>query len=153
MREDRLSPELEKDIASEMMHVSRKLLRRSVQAMEALNIGVGQLPILRLLWEEGTLTQRQLAEKIRVTPATICGTVKRMEKSGLICRSASKEDARVSRVSMTEEGRLRYEQAATAMGLPYGEMLAGFTERECRQLQDFIRRMGENLGEGEEKDE
>lgn len=145
MRENILRTELENGIATEILHVSRRLIQRGTRAMETLNIGVGQLPILQLLNENGTMTQRQIAEKIRVTPATICGTIKRMEKAGLIARTAAVEDGRVSCVSLTEEGVVRCRQAMAVIDLPYGEMLAGFSEEECRTLQEFVKRMGENL--------
>lgn len=152
MREKSISPELENQIASEIIHLSRRLLQRSAQAIENLNIGAGQLPILKVLSDNGTLTQRQIAEEIRVTPATICGTIKRMERSGLIRRMASTEDARVSCVSLTEEGKLRSDQALQAIELPYDEMLNGFSEGECHLIRDFIHRMGENLSRAQEEE-
>lgn len=151
MREQNIDSEMENQIASEIIHVARKLHQRSARAIENLNIGAGQLPILKVLSDSGTLTQRQIAEEIRVTPATICGTIKRMERSGLICRTASAEDARVSQVSLTEEGRRRSRQALQAIELPYGEMIEGFTGEECRLLRDFIHRIGENLSRGQEE--
>ena len=83
MRENFQGDTLENGIAFEVMHIYRRMLQRGSQAMERMNIGVGQVPILGLLSENGTMTQRQIAEKIRVTPATICGTMKRMEKAPL----------------------------------------------------------------------
>lgn len=145
MRENSTSGELENSIASELIHVSRRLLQRGSQVMEDLNIGVGQVPIMRLLSLNGTMTQRQLADEIRVTPATICGTLKRMERAGLIVRAAAAEDARVSRVSLTEEGEIRCSKAQEALRCSYREMLQGFTEAERGQMAEFIRRMGENL--------
>jgi len=137
--------ELENSIASELMLVSRQMLQRGSQFMEKLNIGVGQVPILKLLSMNGTMTQRQLADEIRVTPATVCGTLKRMERAGLIVRSTAEEDARVSRVCLTEEGEIRCRQALEALRCSHREMLRGFSQRECRQMADFMRRMSENL--------
>ena len=135
----------ENGIAMEIMHVYRRLSQRGAQAMETLNIGVGQLPILRLLCENEIMTQRQIAEETRVTPATICGTLKRMEKSGLIRRTTAAEDGRVSCVSLTDEGMARCQQAMELIVQPYSEMLKGFSEEERLQLRDYIKRMGENL--------
>ena len=39
-----------------------------------------------MLSDHGEMAQRRLAEEIRVTPATVCGTLKRMERAGLIER-------------------------------------------------------------------
>lgn len=145
MRENNLITDYENDIADEIMHVSRRLLQRGARMMESMNIGVGQAPILKLLSDNGTMTQRQIAEEIRVTPATICGTIKRMERAGLIQRASTERDGRVTCISLTDEGRERTEQALAVIELSHRELLSGFSEEECRQMQGFVRRMGENL--------
>ena len=130
---------------NELVYVTRNLLQRGGRSMEELGIGIGQLPILKFLREEGTMTQRQLAEKIRVTPATVSGTLKRMEKSGMIRRCASEEDARVSCVSLTEQGKCCCDEADERFRALFYELMNGFEEEECRILENFILRMSENL--------
>lgn len=137
--------EYENGIAEEIMHVSRRLFQHGAQMMENMNIGVGQVPILKLLSDNGTMTQRQIAEEIRVTPATICGTIKRMERAGLIRRASSERDARVTCISLTDEGSERARQALQVIQLSHKELLRGFSEEECRRLEEYVRRMGENL--------
>jgi MarR family transcriptional regulator, organic hydroperoxide resistance regulator len=71
------------------------------------NIGLhsGQeLAIFRLLEEDG-LSQSQLAARIGVEIGTVAKTVQRMEKEGLLIRRQDAEDARISRVYLTEKGR------------------------------------------------
>lgn len=145
VRERKLSEGVESSVVDGIMHISRRLLQRGARMLESQGIGVGQVPILKLLGENGTMTQRQIAEEIRVTPATICGTIKRMERAGLIRRAPAEWDGRVTCISLTEEGALRGEQAWNIFEKAHSEMLRGFSEEEERQLQDFVRRMGENL--------
>ena len=145
MRENFQGDTLETSIAFEVMHIYRRMLQHGSQAMERMNIGVGQFPILRLLGENGTMTQRQIAEEIRVTPATICGTMKRMEKAGLIRREPNANDGRVNCISLTDEGRARMTEAKAAIDQSHSEMLAGFSQEELQMLYGFVRRMGENL--------
>jgi len=145
MRENSNTPGIDNGIATEIMHIYRRLLQRGTQAMERMNIGVGQVPILKLLSDNATMTQRQIAEEIRVTPATICGTIKRMERAGLICRTADKLDGRVTCISLTEEGSRRTVQALNAIEQAHREMLTGFSDEERDMLYNFVMRMGENL--------
>jgi len=145
MRKKDLDAELKSGIATEMMHVHRQLMQYGSRAMEKLNIGVGQMPILLLLDERKTMTQRQIAEEIRVTPATICGTLKRMEKSGLVRRTADSGDGRVSCVSLTETGSECSKTLKENISLPYGCLFDGFSGGELKQLKDFVERMGANL--------
>ena len=145
MRESYPGETLENSIAFEVMHIYRRLLQRGTQAMERMNIGVGQVPILKLLSDNGTMTQRQIAEEIRVTPATICGTIKRMERAGLICRASNEKDGRVTCISLTEEGRACTTEAMDAIEQSHREMLDGFSAEELRILLSFAARMSENL--------
>ena len=71
MRERNLNSELVGEIAAEIMHVSRQLVQRGVRAMGNLDIGIGQLPVLKLLSDNGAMTQGALAEEMHVPPATI----------------------------------------------------------------------------------
>ncbi len=160
MRESHLEPEdgknaaLVGEIATEIMHISRQLIRRAMRAMGSLDIGVGQLPVLKLLSDNGTMTQGALAEEMHVTPATVSGTVRRMERSGLVCRAPAEMDGRIVYVRLTDKGATRCQEATDAMELPYDEMFAGFSADECRLARDFVRRMAENLSrEAEEQDE
>ena len=145
MRENFQGDTLENSIAFEVMHIYRRMLQRGSQAMDRMNIGVGQVPILKLLNENGTMTQRQIAEEIRVTPATICGTMKRMEKAGLIRRESNAKDGRVTCISLTDEGRARMTEAKDAIDQSHQEMLSGFSEAELQTLLGFVKRMGDNL--------
>lgn len=155
MKGQGLDVELQAGIANGIMHVSRRLFQRSARVMENLNIGVGQVPILRLLTDNVMMTQRQIAEATHVTPATICGTLKRMERAGLIIRSSAEQDGRVSCVRLTESGAHCAKKAFAAIELPFGEMLTGFSTAECEMLRDFVRRMSDNLAratDGEDTD-
>lgn len=50
--------------------------------LEKTGIGAGQVPILMELQRHGEMTQSALAEHVHVTPATMSGTLKRMERDG-----------------------------------------------------------------------
>ena len=141
------------NIAGEIMHVYRRLLQRSARTMESMNIGVGQVPILKLLTENGTMTQRQIADEIRVTPATICGTIKRMERASLIQRAAAETDGRVTCISLTDAGKNLADRAFNAFAQAHEDMLRGFSDEERVQLAEFVRRMGENLTQAVEQAE
>ena len=132
MRENGNLPEVDNGIATEIMHIYRRLLQRGTQSMERMNIGVGQVPILKLLSDNGTMTQRQIAEEIR-------------QRAGLISRTTDKLDGRVTCISLTDEGSRRTVQALEAIEQAHREMLSGFSDEERLMLHNFVMRMGENL--------
>lgn len=81
-------------------YVERRLL--------PLGLHAGQGAIISALGECGPCSQKELAEYRRVSAATISVMLRRMEKSGLIARSAS-VDGKHNQISLTEAGRTAYE--------------------------------------------
>ncbi|MBE0697355.1 MAG: MarR family transcriptional regulator, partial [Anaerolineaceae bacterium] len=57
---------------------------RAHQRLEGLGLYRGQPPVLRALWLQEGLTQTELAEKMKITPATMTKMLQRMEKTGFI---------------------------------------------------------------------
>ncbi len=72
--------------------------------LEEKGIYFGQPPILRYLSEHPNATQKDIADFLRVSQASIATSVKRMEKSGLIKRTSDKNDARRNNLKLTDKG-------------------------------------------------
>ena len=80
-----------------------------------------------------------------MTAATISGTLKRMEKAGIVYRTDDNRDARVSIVRLTDKGKVVAEQARQQFVAADKEMLKGFTESECDMIVSCLERMRENI--------
>ena len=105
------------EIIKQILSLSRKHFQLNSAQLEETGFGSGQIPVLLELNRGGELNQRELAERTHVTPATMSGTLKRMEKNGFIVRTPDENDARISRVRLTEEGKewlQRYEDYRNA---------------------------------------
>jgi len=136
-----------------MLHwLSRVHFQYCDSQFQSLGIGPGQVPILMELGKHGQLSQRDLAEKVHVTPATISGTLKRLERGGVIVRTGAEDDARVSLVSLSESGKALMEEAKSVFREADRMLIAGFTEDECRQALGYFGRMLENVQKGLNKD-
>ena len=112
------------------------------EGVSDLHIEVGVPPVIRL---HGEMTQRQLAEHTHVTAATISGTLKRMERAGLVYRTDDEKDARVSIVRLTEDGKELGKQASELFARTDVSMLEGFSDEECDMLLGFLGRMRDNV--------
>ena len=135
--------------AGSMLHwLSRKHMQYCENKFQSIGIPPGQVPILLELGKHGQLSQRDLAQKVRVTPATISGTLKRLERSGIIERTGMRDDARVSLVSLSQAGKTLLEEAGGVFQDADELLIAGFTEQETQELLSFIRRMLENVQNG-----
>ena len=76
----------------------------------------GQVMLCRILAESPNLSQRELAERVRITPATVTIMIQKMEKAGLIERRVDGSDQRVTRISLTEQGHRADEDASRLIG-------------------------------------
>lgn len=139
--------------------VYRRRFQLNEMQLESMGIGPGQVPILSELKFHGSFTQRELAEHTHVTAATISGTLKRMERAGLIYRTDDTRDARVSIVRLTKEGEKVVDEAWKLFYQADLDMLQGFSDAECDMLANCLSHMCENLdnsinsvNSGEEQD-
>ena len=132
-------------IGRTLNRVTRSRFQLCEVLLERMGIGPGQVPILGELRFHGEMTQRQLAEHTHVTAATISGTLKRMERAGLVYRTDDEKDARISIVRLTEEGKEQEVQASELFVRTDMNMLEGFTEEECETLLSYLERMSKNV--------
>ena len=137
--------------AGRLLHLlSRKHFQYCENKFQSLGIGPGQVPILMELGKYGQLSQRDLAEKVHVTPATISGTLKRLERGGIIVRTGTEDDARVSLVSLSESGEALMKEARSVFAEADDLLVNGFTPLEKDELLRLLERMLENVHEGME---
>lgn len=110
----------------------------------------GQLPVLEIILSSPGLTQREIAEKLRVTPASVALSTKRLQKNGMLEKRVDSDNRRCNRLYATAFG----EAAAQIHRKCFDEVdavtFAGFSEEEKQQLLAFMERMLHNLSNGED---
>lgn len=68
-------------------------------------VSAGQWRLLRVLWEEDNITQRQLSERAGTTEATAVHAVRSLINAGLAKRKRSTEDKRKYYITLTPKAR------------------------------------------------
>ncbi len=130
-------------------HVVNYLARLFASALYrrigAHGVNTGQFPVLLALWEQDGVTQASLVEKLAVEQPTMAGTLKRMERDGLIKRVRDPGDARQSHVHLTRRGRALEEALVSSARETNDVALAGLTAAESSQFVKLVNRMIENL--------
>lgn len=111
----------------------------SLASLGVTHAGVMALDVLRA---EGSMTQAQLASKVRVQAQTMGKTLHRLEVHGHITRAKNLRDRRSHVVSISSDGQKVLEQAAqlenNLMGTGVGE-----DEHLRRCLVEIINHLGE----------
>lgn len=114
-------------------------------AFREVGLRVGQDMLLSRLWREDGLNQSELVKSLGVEPATVSKVLSRMEGADLVVRRRDSEDARSSRVHLTERGRSLREPTSRAWEEVEDRMLDGFDSEERVLLRRLLSRIRENL--------
>lgn len=85
-----------------MMTVRNSLMRKRINEYV---IAWEYVPVLSFIKEHPMCTQREIAREFSKTPAAITLSTQKLEKLGLIEKNVDKENLRVKRLCITEEGK------------------------------------------------
>lgn len=97
--------QIQEYLGFQLLQVHKAHRARAEAALNKLGLHPGQEMLLLRLWTEEGIPQSQLAASMGVEPPTATKMLQRMERAGLIKRRPDPEDARISRVYLTERGR------------------------------------------------
>ena len=96
-----------------------------------------------LLENEATgLTQSELTKQMASDPNTIASLVERMEKNGLIQRSAHEKDRRAYRLRLKPSGRKKYEEAREIALALQMEILSTLPEERRERFLEELAAVG-----------
>ncbi len=113
-----------------------------------LKIYRGQPEILNYLLIHGDCSQREIAEHLGVSPASIATSIKRMCKAGFVERDEDKNDRRVNRLKLTEKGIEAQKECMTICKNVDKEMFSGFSQEEINAFSHMLERICDNLSGG-----
>lgn len=125
--------------------VNRKLvinLRDISHTLRDLSEGKGsQKRILILLLETGSITQRELTQRLGIQPGSASEVIAKLENAGLVTRTESEADRRTVDVALTEEGSRQAEEAKAQRDRRHGEMFSTLSEEEKAQLLGLLEKV------------
>jgi len=136
--------------ASDSLHaVFMRVLRTHRHAMHNLLqdqvVYPGQPPLLNALSEQDGQSQKELAERLHIKPATVTVMLSRLEKNELIERRPDEKDQRVSRVYLTDKGKAAHTEVKKALKVMEARCFADFTPEEEELLRKLLMQMYANL--------
>lgn len=87
------------------------------------------------------VSQRRLADEMRLTPGTVSARVERLVSDGLVSRAPDPADKRGSLVSLTERGQELFDVVVPAYLAFEARLLGSLTEDERGTLASLLRRL------------
>jgi len=115
------------------------------EGLAELGLHTGQELVLVQLWREDGLRHSDLAQRIGVAPPTVTKVLRGMDRTGLVTREADSQDARASRVWLTERGRSLREPVEGLWQAVERRVLRGVDRSERDLVERALARMLDNV--------
>jgi DNA-binding MarR family transcriptional regulator len=112
--------------------------RLMMQALADRDIHPGQAMCLRLLIANDGITQRDLAKALYVAPPTLTKMLHSMEKAGLVRRRPDAADTRLTRVELTDAGRVMEKRMRAAAAEYVNATIGTLSEDDRRDLARLL---------------
>ncbi|HEY4983122.1 MAG TPA: MarR family transcriptional regulator [Pseudolabrys sp.] len=101
--------------------------------------------VLRMLWDEDGMTQRELGERVGINGPTMVTALNSMERAGLVKRVKNRADRRKINVFLTKRGRklksILWPMAAEVLALG----LSGLNRSQVQSLNKMLAQVRLNL--------
>ena len=110
-RQENSTLKLENRICFLLYAASRDVIKRYKPYLDDMGLTYTQYITMIVLWEEKTVTVKELGKRLYLDSGTLTPLLKKMEAKGLITRKRSFEDERNLIVTVTEEGERLKEMA------------------------------------------
>lgn len=135
---------LDNQLCFALYAASRKITALYEPLLTRHGITYTQYITLMVLWEHGSLTVKQIGEKLLLDSGTLTPVLKKLEEKGHVTRERQKDDERVVLVRVTEKGMAVRDDALAF--LPGMLCNTGLEPEKLVKLRDEVRELMEKLG-------
>jgi DNA-binding MarR family transcriptional regulator len=124
---------------------SRRILSGLTARLEPHGITLPQYFVLRELWQEEGLTQREVANRVGVLEPTMVTNLDALERLGMIQRVRSTTDRRKTHVQLTPEGRTMRDTLHGYASDVLESALEGISDDQIVALRGVLQHIKANL--------
>lgn len=135
---------LEESVGFLLSDTARHVKRLLYQRLASHGVRNGAWFVLRALWEREGLTQRELADRLGMTPPSMLQMLRAMEADGLVRFEKDPGDRRKLRVFVTEMARQKKPQLLKIAVDSNQDILEGLSEAEVALLRMIVRQVRKN---------
>jgi DNA-binding MarR family transcriptional regulator len=138
---------LSKEVIIEL-HLTGYKIKRYIASMlrqQGVPLTPEQFMLIDLLWNEGEMTQQQLANQLKKDKNSVTMLVDAIESKGLVVRRQNTLDRRSNTVVLTEKA-LELKEMAKQKGISILDgMLEGISEEELHSFLNTLRLLNQNM--------
>lgn len=104
-----------------------------------------QFLLVDLLWNQGAMSQQQLADTMQKDKNSITKLVDALEKKGFVVRQRDEKDRRSNIIVLTDKAQTLKEEAKKAGITMLDKMLDGIDEQELKSFLNTLNTMLDNM--------
>ena len=138
---------LSKEVIIEL-HLTGYKIKRYIAAMlrqQGVPLTPEQFMLIDLLWNEGEMTQQQLANQLQKDKNSVTMLVDAIESKGLVVRKPNASDRRANTLVLTDKA-LELKEMAKQKGISIlDKMIEGISEDELLSFLHILRRLNQNM--------
>lgn len=101
--------------------------------------------ILFLVNSNPNMTQKDLAERLKITPPSVTAAIKEMERKGFLTRETDAKDMRQNKMALTQKGIAYIDSVKEAARELDRIMFAGIDEKEQEKFRCTLWKIHENM--------
>ncbi|AYG67346.1 MULTISPECIES: MarR family winged helix-turn-helix transcriptional regulator [unclassified Rhizobium] len=141
------------DLSPALTQAARSMRTVMTRSLTASGLYAGQDGVILALAANDGLPAGTLAQKLGVKAPTMTRTIGRMEAQGFVERRPDAEDARLTKVYLTETGRNSVSEIESSAATCDELATRGFSEKEIRSLVRFLKTIESNLQAGDDDED
>ena len=120
-----------------MYACGRKIVAYYTPYLKPLGLTYTQYIVFMVLWEKERVNVGQLGSILHLDAGTLTPLLKKLEKEGYISRERSKEDERVTVISITDKGD-KLKEKCKDIPLEIAKKASGLSEKDARELYRLL---------------
>lgn len=137
--------DLKEDVGYLLQHVAFVMGRHSDQVLqEQLGIGFSQFKIMMVLEHRPQLRQRQIADMLGQTEASISRQIKLMKHSGLLHTKTNPSNKREHLTELTHKGQRFGTKAIEVLNKYHAPMFNDISGKDQQRLRELLERLHEH---------
>ncbi len=124
------------------LHLHRQATLKSLNAQGR---GFSQVGCLRVLAENDGMSQRDLAETLHLSRPAVTTILHTMEEAGEIERRPDEHDRRLTRVYLTDEGRIVEQRMRAGVADYISHTIGALTPAESETLEHLLGKLSDSI--------
>ena len=125
--------------------VMHKMMNRAQEMYQEFDLNKSQAGVLFTLHRSDSMSQKELAARLNVTPPSITASIQKMERDGYLTRHPDPKDQRVMRLSLTEKGKSCIQGVWTVAQQMEVLMFCNMSGEEVALLKRLLLQISDNL--------